>query len=331
MSHNPKPVNIPTMALTDGTVGRRSYLRGPELRWAILSLLASIVILAIKLIAYYLTGSQAVFSDALENMANVLTAAFAVYAIRLAHRPADADHPYGHGKIEFFSAGLEGSMVLLASLYIFGKVAVSILKHQEPVIHELDTGLLLMTVALVGNAALGFSLWFRGRKNHALTLEAGGIHLMVDALDSVAVLVAIAIVRATGWEWVDTIAALAVAGYIALLGLRLIKRSAAGLMDEQDPRQRRLLQEILDSHTGPAGKDPRICSYHKLRYRQSGRNSWVDFHILVPRQWNIDQAHRIASAIEYEIELALGEANATAHVEPCEDPKCTECRPPAPV
>ena len=154
---------------------------------------------------------------------------------------------------------------------------------------------------------------------------------MVDALDSVAVLAAIAIVRATGWEWVDTAAALAVAAYIALLGLRLLKRSAAGLMDEQDPEQRRRLQEILDSHTGAAGKDPRICSYHKLRYRQNGRNSWVDFHIVVPKQWDIEKAHRVASAIEYEIELALGEANATAHVEPCEDAKCPECRTSSPV
>jgi cation diffusion facilitator family transporter len=281
--------------------------------------------LGIKVVAYYVTGSQAVFSDALENMANVVTAGFAVYAIRLAHRPADADHPYGHGKIEFFSAGLEGSMVLLAAVYIVGKVAMSFLKNEEPVVHQLDMGLVLMAVALVGNAALGFSLWFRGRKNNALTLEAGGIHLMGDALDSVAVLAAIAIVRATGWQWVDAVAALAVAVYIAALGLRLLKRSAAGLMDEQDPRQRRLLQEILESHTGTDGKEPRICSFHKLRYRQSGRNCWVDFHIVVPKEWNIEQAHRVASAIEYEIELALGEANATAHVEPCEDAECAAC------
>ncbi len=325
MSLWPRLDTIPAMAVTDGTVGRKAYLREPELRWAIISLVASIAILAIKLAAYYVTGSQAVFSDALENMANVLTAGFAVYSIRLAHRPADADHPYGHGKIEFFSAGLEGAMILLASAYIAGKVAVSILKGQEPVIHQLDMGLVLMTAALLGNAALGFSLWFRGRKNHALTLEAGGIHLMVDALDSVAVLAAIAIVRATGWEWVDTATALAVAGYIGVLGLGLLKRSAAGLMDEQDPKQRRQLQEILDSHIGIAGKDPRICSYHKLRYRQSGRNAWVDFHIVVPKQWNIEKAHQVASAIEYEIELALGEANATAHVEPCEDGKCVQC------
>ena len=148
---------------------------------------------------------------------------------------------------------------------------------------------------------------------------------MVDALDSIVVLAAIAIVRLTGWLWVDTAGALAVAVYIAFLGLRLLKRSTAGLMDEQDPAERRRLQEILDSHVGPAGKEPRICSYHKLRFRHSGRISWVDFHVVVPKWWNIEQGHRVASAIEHEIELALGEANATAHVEPCSDPACAEC------
>jgi cation diffusion facilitator family transporter len=319
------------MAVTDGTVGQKAYLRESELRWAILSLVIGILLLVIKLIAYFLTGSQAIFSDALENIANVVTAGFAVYSIRLAHEPADADHPYGHGKIEFFSAGLEGSMILLASVLIVGKVAMSLLKNQAPDMHHLDIGLVLMAAALLGNGALGVALWARGRKNKAITLEAGGIHLMTDALDSVVVIIAIAIVRATGWQWVDTVAALAVAGYIAILGLRLLKRSTAGLMDEQDPQQRRQLQQILDSHIGPTGKDPHICSYHKLRYRSSGRNQWVDFHILVPKRWNIEQGHKVASAIEHEIELALGEANATAHVEPCEDVECRQCRKTIPV
>jgi divalent metal cation (Fe/Co/Zn/Cd) transporter len=124
---------------------------------------------------------------------------------------------------------------------------------------------------------------------------------------------------------VDSAAALAVAAYIAILGLRLLKRSAAGLMDEQDSRDRELLRKILTSHTGPAGEEPRICSFHKLRHRHSGRYHWVDFHILVPAWWDIAKAHQVASAIEYEIELALGEGNATAHVEPCLDDQCLAC------
>ncbi|MGA2439960.1 MAG: cation diffusion facilitator family transporter [Tepidisphaeraceae bacterium] len=313
------------MAITDGTVGQKAYLRRSELHWAWVSLVVGAVLLVIKFAAYFLTGSQAIFSDALENVTNVMTAGFAVYSIRLAHRPADADHPYGHGKIEFFSAGFEGSMVLLASAVIAGKIALSWLSREQLLIQRLDIGLALMSVALLVNGALGLSLWIRGRKNKALTLEAGGIHLMVDALDSVAVLAAIAIVRLTGWRWVDTAGALAVAVYIAILGLRLLKRSAAGLMDEQDPNERRQLQKILDSHLGPAGKEPKICSYHKLRFRHSGRNCWVDFHVMVPKWWNIEQGHRVASAIEHEIELAMGEANATAHVEPCEDAQCAQC------
>jgi cation diffusion facilitator family transporter len=296
-----------------------------EHRWALAALIVSLALVITKFIAYFLTQSDAVFSDALENIVNVATAGFAIYSIHLAHQPADREHPYGHGKIEFFSAGLEGSMIVLAAVIIIGKVAGSFLYgHRQP-ITRLNTGLVLMSAALVVNGILGFSLWYRGRKGRSLTLEAEGIHLMVDAWDSVAVLVAIAIVRATGWQWVDPLAAIAVAIYIAFLGMGLLKRSAAGLMDEQDAGDTALLHRILDAHVGPDGRDPRICSYHKLRHRHSGRYHWVDFHILVPRWWDIEQGHRVASVIEYEIELALKEGNATAHVEPCEDPACQRC------
>jgi cation diffusion facilitator family transporter len=295
------------------------------LRWAAVSLSVGIVLVAVKFLAFFLTRSNAIFSDGLEGIANVVTAGFAVYAIRLAHRPADSDHPYGHGKIEFFSAGLEGAMILLASVLIVGKVALSNLNHEPPKVQDLSSGLFLMSAALLVNGILGPTLWIVGRKHEALTLEAEGVHLIVDALDSVAVLVAIAIIWLTGWQWVDSAAALAVAAYIAILGLRLLKRSAAGLMDEQDSRDRELLRKILTSHTGPAGEEPRICSFHKLRHRHSGRYHWVDFHILVPAWWDIAKAHQVASAIEYEIELALGEGNATAHVEPCLDDQCLAC------
>jgi cation diffusion facilitator family transporter len=181
-----------------------------------------------------------------------------------------------------------------------------------------------MGAALFVNAVMGACLWIRGRKSKSLTLEAEGIHLAIDAVDSVAVLAAIAIVRLTGWKWVDPLAAVAIAAYMAFLGLRLLKRSAAGLMDEQDASDATLLRNILDSHS-EGGKEPRICSYHKLRHRHSGRYHWVDFHIMVPPWWSIDQGHRVASVIEYEIELALGEGNATAHVEPCENAGCQSC------
>jgi cation diffusion facilitator family transporter len=313
------------MALIDGTANRSASARDQELRWAAASLAVSVVLLITKSVAYFLTHSDAVFSDALENIVNVFTAGFAMYSLRLAHRPADQEHPYGHGKVEFFSAGLDGSMIVLAGVVIVAKVGLSFLNHERRKIERLDTGLVLMGTALLVNALMGLCLWYRGRKAKSLTLEAEGIHLAVDAVDSVAVLGAIAIVRLTGWKWVDSAAALAIAAYMAYLGLRLLKRSAAGLMDEQDAGDTQLLRNILDSHSGANGKEPRICSYHKLRHRHSGRYHWVDFHIMVPPWWSIDQGHRIASVIEYQIELALGEGNATAHVEPCHDADCQRC------
>ena len=298
----------------------------PELRAALASLVLSILLTGIKFFAYLITRSDAVFSDALENIVNIFTSGFALYSISLAHRPADQEHPYGHGKIEFLSAGLEGSMVLLASVLIVGKVALSYLRHSSPDITRLDLGLILMAGALFLNGGLGLFLWQIGRRLRSLTLEADGAHLLTDAIDSAVVLFALTLVHFTGWKWVDSAAALLVAVYIAILGLNLIKRSAAGLMDEQDAGDQQMLRGILDSHVGPTGKEPRICSYHKLRHRHSGRYHWVDFHIMVPSWWDIDKAHKVASAIEYEIELALKAANATAHVEPCADAQCAHCQ-----
>jgi len=130
-------------------------------------------------------------------------------------------------------------------------------------------------------------------------------------------------VKVLNWPAADPIAALCIAAYIAWMGIKLLKRSAAGLMDRQDVNDERLLRQLLDAHVGPEGKEPRICSYHKLRHRHSGRYHWVDFHIMVPSSLNVEQGHSIASAIEYEIEQALGEGNATAHIEPCKDSPCS--------
>jgi cation diffusion facilitator family transporter len=309
-----------------GTINRRSISFGVEVRAAIISLCVSLVLLVFKFTAYFLTRSNAIFSDALETVVNVLAASFATYSIVLAHRPADKDHPYGHGKIEFFSAGLEGSMILLAAVLIAGKVGITFVAHQTPALGQLNAGLALLGGALLLNGGFGLYLWSKGRRLGALTLEASGIHLMSDAIDSVVVLIAILIVRLTGWQWVDNAAALLVAVYIGLMGLGLVRRSAGGLMDEQDATDQKLLRGILDAHIGPEGKEPRICSYHKLRHRHSGRYHWVDFHILVPAWWDIRTGHEAASSIEYEIELALREGNATAHVEPCVEANCPNCQ-----
>jgi cation diffusion facilitator family transporter len=300
-----------------------NQLAQAERRVAILSLVVGIFLLAIKFIAYSLTGSAAILSDALESIVNVLAGAFALYSIILAHLPPDHEHPYGHGKVEFFSAGFEGGMIILAAVLIAARAVEKLIFGVT--LEQIDSGLLLIALAMLINGAVGSILIRQGKRNNSLTLEADGKHLLSDAITNVIVLVALGIVRFTGWSWVDPLAALVVAIYIAWMAVGLLRRSAAGLMDEQDREDDALLRSILDSHLAPAGKQPLICSYHKLRHRHSGRYQWVDFHIMMPANFDIDHAHKIASAIEYEIELAIGEGNATAHIEPCQTPNCPLC------
>jgi cation diffusion facilitator family transporter len=300
-----------------------------ERRAMIASLVLGIVLAAIKFVAYFLTDSAAIFSDALESIVNVVASAFALYAIVLAHAPADEQHPYGHGKVEFLSAGLEGGMILLAALVIAVRAGEQII--YGPHVQKVDWGLALVAFAMLLNGALGFYLIVHGRRNASMTLEADGKHLLGDAITSAAVLIALTIVwLKPQWRYTDPIVALMVAVYITFLGLGLIRRGAAGLMDEQDVEDDRKIRGILDAHVcsgelSTAAKDPPICSYHKLRHRHSGRYHWVDFHLVVPASWNVDQGHRVASTIEHEIEQSLGEGNATAHVEPCRDPQCSAC------
>jgi cation diffusion facilitator family transporter len=301
------------------------HLPRVEARAAMLSLGVGIALLGVKFGAYFLTGSTAIFADALEGIVNVTASGFAMYALVLAHRPADPEHPYGHGKIEFFSAGFEGGMILLAALVAISKAIETLVRHQHLRVDELALGLLLMTIALVANAMVGAYLVRAGRGQSSLTLEADGWHLITDAVTSTAALTALVMVWATGWSLADPLIAVLVSIYIGWTGIKLMRRSAAGLMDEQDASDDLMLRKILDAHVGENGKEPRICSYHKLRHRHSGRYHWVDFHLVMPGDLSIDTGHKAASTIEYEIELALGEGNATAHVEPCKAVDCGNC------
>ncbi len=296
-----------------------------ELRAAIVSLVTGFLLLAIKFSAYWITDSSAIFSDALESIVNVLAAVIAFWALAVAHTPADMEHPYGHGKIEFMSAALEGGMILLASVVILFR-AIEVFTGSASKVAEIDIGLFLIIMAMLVNGAVGWMLIRTGKRQHSATLEADGHHLLSDAITSVAVIIGLLIVKITGWIWADPICAILISIYIAWLGIRLVNKSLAGLMDRQDLDDSRNLEDLLNTHIGENAKEPRICSFHKLRHRHSGRYHWVDFHIMVPPTMDIAEAHRIASTIEFEIELMLGEGDATAHVEPCSgDGGCDLC------
>jgi cation diffusion facilitator family transporter len=222
------------------------------------------------------------------------------------------------------SAGFEGGMILVAAVVIVGRVIHDLI--EGPAVDVTGLGLGLMAAAMLVNGGVGLYLVGMGRRHGSITLEADGKHLLSDAVTSIGVLIALLLVRLTGLRILDPLAALAVAIYIGLIGVSLLRRSAAGLMDEQDVEDEKRLTALLDRHLGRVGQEPQICSYHKLRHRHSGRYHWVDFHIMVPAGLSVAQGHEIASAIEYEIEQMLGEANATAHIEPCVGRGCVTCR-----
>jgi cation diffusion facilitator family transporter len=308
-------------------VGWFRHVPTVEARAAFISFAVGVLLLGIKFVAYFLTGSAAIFSDAMESIVNVLASAVAAWSLGLAHAPADADHPYGHGKVEFMSAGFEGGMILLAAMVMSVKAVDTLLFHPVTV-EALGLGLSLMAGAMVVNGAVGLYLIRLGRRQGALALEADGHHLLSDAITSIVACVTLLAIRWSGdqWLWLDPIGALLIAAYIAWMGIGLLQRSAAGLMDRQDHEDERLMREILDAHCGPAGATPRICGYHKLRHRHSGRYHWIDVHITVAPAMSVLEGHDTASAIEGEIERRLGPGDATAHIEPC--PGCDLCRPP---
>jgi cation diffusion facilitator family transporter len=292
-----------------------------DLRAAQIALGVGVVLTTVKFVAYLLTDSSAVFSDALESIVNVIASMGMIWAIHAAHRPADRNHPYGHGKAEFMIAGAEGAMICLAAVVILFRAIEQLFSGAKP--EQLGLGIWLIIAAMLVNGAVGTWLVVSGRRSGSIALEADGKHLLSDAVTSIAVLAALVLVKVTGMNWIDPATAILVAGFIAVVGYRLLRQSSAGLMDEQDMKDDALLRSLLDAHVGAtATSEPRICGYHKLRHRHTGRYHWVDFHLMLPPETDVALAHNIASSIEHEIETALGYADATAHVEPCADAAC---------
>jgi cation diffusion facilitator family transporter len=289
---------------------------------AIAAVVISVTLSAVKFFAWYLTDSSAVFSDALESLVNVVASGVALYAIALAHEPADDSHPYGHGKVEFLSATFEGGMMFAAA----GAVAWHALAQwiHGHSIDSPESGALLLAATGVVNGVAGLMLVRLGKKRNSLALKADGQHLLADVVTTGAVLVALGLVYLTGLHWIDPVFALLASAYLVVTSVRLLRQSTAGLMDEQDADDDRLLRDLLNAHVTGA-TDPRICSYHKLRHRHNGRMHWIDFHVQVPPAMSVKESHELASSIEGEIEKALGEADATAHIEPCGEQGCKRC------
>lgn len=286
----------------------------------ILAISAGTSLMVVKFVAYLLTDSAAILSDALESIINVVASGFALYTIYLSDQPPDTSHPYGHGKIEYFSVGFEGALIILAAVAILYKAIPTFVRTQ--VLTQLNLGIILMLGTSAINLALGLFLIRTGRKTRSIPLVADGKHLLTDVYTSVGVVGGLVLVKLTGWHGWDPLAACAVAINIVITGYRLVKESFGRLMDEADPELLGRIVEILN-----ANRRPDWIDIHQLRSRHYGDKVHVDFHLVVPRSFGLLEAHLEADEIEKMILDSLSEvAEVIVHVDPCEEPLCERCR-----
>lgn len=276
---------------------------------AIGSLVVGVAVLLLKALAWWMTGSVALFSDALESTVNVATAIAALIAIRVAERPADANHPYGHHKAEFFSAVLEGVMIVIAALLILRESFFAFLAPQP--IDAPFEGIAVNAVATAINAVWCYVLLTRGRRLRSPALVADGKHLLADVVTSAGVALGLVMAVATGWWLLDPAMAALVALNILWSGWKVIRESVGGLMDESvSDETMNVIREVISTEAGGA------VEAHDLRTRHAGKVTFIDFHLVVPGETSVLDAHEVCDRVEAALKRAVPDANITIHVEP---------------
>ncbi len=284
--------------------------RRRAMRW---SLAVGIAMLVGKCVAYAMTGSAAILSDAAESVIHVAAVAFAAFALNLSTRPANQRFRYGYERIAFFSAGVEGALIVLAAIFIFTTAVQKWLAGLE--LESLGTGTLIVLGAALLNLALGGYLVYVGRRTRSLILEANGKHVLTDSWTSFGVVGGLCLVLATGWKPFDPIVAILVALNIVWSGGHLVRRSVAGLMDYSDPRVARVLEVHVDAVCRDLG-----IEYHHLRFRDSGQRVLVDLHVLVPTSMSVGEAHGLATALEERLPGRVPfDVEVVTHIEALED------------
>lgn len=287
-------------------------------RVMMLSLAAALITLALKAWAYWLTGSIALLSDAAETLINLTAAIITLIALEFASRPADATHTYGHEKAEYFSSGVEGTLILAAAVGIT-YAAYDRLTNPMP-LGDVPIGLIVAAAAGLVNFLVAQALLKTAKAQGSISLEAHAKHLLTDVWTTSGVIAALAITSITHLYWLDPIVAAAVALHIVIIGVDLLRRSMSGLLDRALPAAEiKVIEGILNSHTG------KQAAFHNLRTRQAGTTRFIDFHLLVPGERNVQETHDLCEVIEAEIRSSLDRAaNITIHIEPLEDPAAWE-------
>jgi len=285
----------------------------------LLSLIVSVVLVAVKFYAYQITRSQAVLTDALESIINVFTSGFALYSLHLASLPKDENHPYGHGKVENLSLGFEGGLILMAGAFILYKATLALV-HPQPVAKP-DWGVLLLASTAAVNLGVGLLLVRAGKRLKSVALVGDGQHLYIDALTSIVSSAALVLVAATGVVRFDAGAALLLGGFILVNGWRMLRRSVSGLMDETDTA---VVAEVIAELQ--AQRRASWIDVHNLRVQRYGANLHIDCHMQMPYYFTLEQVHTELHDIEELIrERFAVEVEMFVHADPCTFAACSLC------
>jgi cation diffusion facilitator family transporter len=282
-------------------------------RYAWLSIATALATIALKSVAWWLTGSVGLLSDTLESLVNLAGALMALAMLSLAATPPDEDHAYGHGKAEYFSSAFEGLLILVAAVGIAYAAGRRLLEPQP--LEDIGVGLVVSALASVVNLATGWILLGVGRRYRSITLEADARHLLTDVWTSAGVIVGVGLVWATGRLWLDPAVALLVAANIVWTGWQLLRRSAAGLMDVSIAEPEMVAINAVLERYRQQGLD-----FHALRTRQAGSRTFVTLHVLVPGHWSVQKGHDWSERIEADMRAAVPSVRVTTHLEPREDP-----------
>ncbi|MCV7192562.1 cation diffusion facilitator family transporter [Mycolicibacterium brumae] len=286
-------------------------------RWALISIAAAVVTIALKTAAWQLTGSVGLLSDAAESVVNLVAAVIAFIALKIAARPPDARRNFGYFKSEYFAATIEGLMIAVVATVIIVS-AVDRLAHPRE-LEQVGVGLLISVLASAVNGGVAVLLIRTGRRHRSMALEADGKHLMTDVWTTAGVIIGVGLVAVTGWLWLDAVVAIAVAVNILVIGFSLVRHSTAGLMDTAVPDEDlAAIEAVLNEFRSDE------VEFHDVRTRVSGRHSFAQLHMLVPGAWLVQRSHDLAEEVESRLRGAVDGLVPTIHIEPVEDPRAYE-------
>ncbi|HOW45040.1 MAG TPA: cation diffusion facilitator family transporter [Candidatus Aminicenantes bacterium] len=292
-----------------GAARSRSLLK----RFAWLSIAAAVATIGLKLAAWLFTGSVGLLSDALESLVNLAGGIVALAMLEVASRPADEDHAFGHGKAEYFSSGIEGTLILIAAVTIISAAGRRLL-HPRP-LEQLGVGLAVSLLASLVNLAAARVILGAGKRYDSITLRANAHHLLTDVWTSAGVLAGVGLAAISGWQRLDPLVAMAVAANIIRTGVHIVRASVQGLMDSSLPAGERLaIERLLEPHKADG------VQFHALLTRRAGAERFISLHVLVPGRWTVHRGHRLVEHVESDIRGTLGNATIFTHLESREDP-----------